>query len=381
MMAIRHFDVAVLGGGAAGCPVAWFLARAGLRVCVVEPGVAGGGGASSMTGGIVRAYDPDPALMQLSLRGVSLFAEWERHGLPGPSPLKRTGFHYLVAPENIEAAAAGAQWLEEKGYPVMRRLPASCLQELPFLRPDHPAPLALHEPMGGHGNARLTCQQLVRSLVDMGGTVLENAGSDIRLERAPHGWNIVLPHGTLRASIAVVAAGQATRDYLPQLPVFVRSIPLVRMQGATVTPLVDECNQTYFVPAGDGTFFCGSKCNTDLPHAAPVTDLPAVSRAMVEDARMRAAGVLHAGISPQPLGAIAGYDLYSANLRPQIGFAAEGLFTLAAFSGRGFKYCLAAGEAAANLVCEALGRTAPYAHACSLDAVAPQSCQPELEHA
>jgi glycine/D-amino acid oxidase-like deaminating enzyme len=373
-MAGQQVDVAILGGGVAGGATAYFLARAGLHVCVVDPGVMGGRGASSLTGGIVRAYDPDPVLTQLCARGVRLYNAWEAHGFPGTSPLRRTGCYYFVSDTQADAALRGVQQLTDMDYPVDTLGVQACVTRLPFLRPDHPAPFVLYEPLGGYGNARLTCQQLAGGVQATGSWVLENTGTDIALEASARRWAVRFAHGRVEAEVVVIAAGVASMRYVPDLAACVRTIPLARLHGATVIPLVDECHQTYFVPAGEGAFFCGSPRSLALSVEAAV---PAFAGEDLADARRRAEGVVGAEIALTALGGIAGYDLYSQRLRPQVGFLRElpGLFLVTAFSGRGYKCCLALGEAAANAICQALGKGTPYADACGLEGFEPLTVQ------
>jgi glycine/D-amino acid oxidase-like deaminating enzyme len=61
------FDVVIIGGGLVGVCAAYFIARAGHRVCVVEKGV-GGGEASGRCGGIISR---DVVIIQAALnRGL-----------------------------------------------------------------------------------------------------------------------------------------------------------------------------------------------------------------------------------------------------------------------------------------------------------------------
>ena len=75
-MPIDSADVVVIGGGVSGLSSAWFLARAGKDVVVVEKGVVGGE-ASGRNGGMISERVDEPPLIPLGVESVRL---WENAG-------------------------------------------------------------------------------------------------------------------------------------------------------------------------------------------------------------------------------------------------------------------------------------------------------------
>ena len=78
---MSHPDVIVIGAGSVGVPVAWSLARAGVRTLVFDGGASAGQGANKAAIGGVRATHADPAKIRTGRESLRVFATWEaEHG-------------------------------------------------------------------------------------------------------------------------------------------------------------------------------------------------------------------------------------------------------------------------------------------------------------
>jgi len=78
---VSHPDVIVIGAGSVGVPVAWSLARAGVRTLVFDGGASAGQGANKAAIGGVRATHADPAKIRTGRESLRVFATWEaEHG-------------------------------------------------------------------------------------------------------------------------------------------------------------------------------------------------------------------------------------------------------------------------------------------------------------
>jgi sarcosine oxidase, subunit beta len=78
---VSHPDVIVIGAGSVGVPVAWSLARVGLRPLVLDAGASAGQGANKAAIGGVRATHADPAKIRVGRESLRVFATWEsEHG-------------------------------------------------------------------------------------------------------------------------------------------------------------------------------------------------------------------------------------------------------------------------------------------------------------
>jgi sarcosine oxidase, subunit beta len=79
--AAAEFDAIVLGAGSVGNPTAYFLAREGLRVLVLDELASSGQGQNKAAIGGVRATHSDPAKIRLCQLSLEVFSRWkERTG-------------------------------------------------------------------------------------------------------------------------------------------------------------------------------------------------------------------------------------------------------------------------------------------------------------
>lgn len=104
-------DVVVVGGGIIGCAIAYYTARAGLGVTLLDQGEFGGGTSSRCDGNIL-AIDKDPGFdSQMSLVSQRLTAELAQE-LDDDFEYRAPG-SILVCESEAELAAA-AQWVERQ---------------------------------------------------------------------------------------------------------------------------------------------------------------------------------------------------------------------------------------------------------------------------
>src|SRR5262249_26027628 len=84
---------------------------------VLEAGAAPAHGATGASGGMVRAYDPDPAIVRLALPSVTRYADpgaWRSQ----TAPLHQVGAVTLAAPEYAAAFESAAAELRAAGWPA-----------------------------------------------------------------------------------------------------------------------------------------------------------------------------------------------------------------------------------------------------------------------
>ena len=74
---IPHYDVIIIGAGSIGAPTAFFLAKSGLKVLVIDMLPSVGQGSSKRAIGGIRATHSDPAKIRLCLRSIEIFSNWK----------------------------------------------------------------------------------------------------------------------------------------------------------------------------------------------------------------------------------------------------------------------------------------------------------------
>lgn len=340
------FDVVVVGAGVSGTSLAYMLLLQGLRVAVIEAGVVGAEGASALSGGIVRGYDPDPLLADLSAVGMALFQSWEALGLPGPSPYRESGCYWLSSERIAPPAAAGSS---------MHCGRLSDFPALDFIDPARAAVNVLFEPGGGYGCPRSFCAQLIAECRRRGALVLEHTRVE-RISRDSAGQLSVHCLATqLSTRQVALCTGSGLSAFLDIPGVFARSIPLLTVSSPALqlkAPLIDKDHATYFRPLSGHYFQCGSQRWALLQDSGPSLE------EIREDALERLFAVLGREVPVEVVSLGIAYDAYHPSFRPWLGHvdAAQEILLTSLYAGRGFKYALAGAVIGTRKIMQALGR-------------------------
>jgi sarcosine oxidase subunit beta len=77
MMSNPHYDVIIIGAGSVGAPAAFYMAKEGLRVLVVDRVPSVGQGSNKKAIGGIRATHSDPAKIRICLRSIEIFSTWK----------------------------------------------------------------------------------------------------------------------------------------------------------------------------------------------------------------------------------------------------------------------------------------------------------------
>ncbi|MFD4375617.1 NAD(P)/FAD-dependent oxidoreductase [Streptomyces sp. NPDC058486] len=278
-------DVVVVGAGITGAAVAHHLARRGASVVVLEQAPRPGAGATGASGGMVRAYDPDPETAALALAGLAVYRDASRWA-SGRAPLRAVGAVTVADPAEEAALRAAATRIGAAlGTPAhVVAGPAEAAGV------GLAGGIALVEPEAGWvAPAEVTADWLEQARAD--GAVVR-CGVRVRAVEARGGHPVVATDaGEVRAGAVVSAVGPWAADPVPGLrpaaPVRSRSIQVSVVGRHPGVPahatFVDLRTGLYAKPVGADRTLIG------MPHL--VWDAPVDARPDPAHARATAAAL------------------------------------------------------------------------------------------
>jgi sarcosine oxidase subunit beta len=191
-MSAQTADVAIVGGGLIGAWTAFFLARRGQRVTLIEKGVVGEQ-SSGVNFGNLRLQGRFPGQYPLSLRSQALWEDFE--ALIGEGcEFEQTGHLYLAYDEEEQAKLEGYATVSESyGLAIERVGPADLRRRWPWL--SERAVVATFSARDATANPRLATPAVARAAARQGATILENTRVTA-LDREGDGFSLTLADGS-----------------------------------------------------------------------------------------------------------------------------------------------------------------------------------------
>jgi glycine/D-amino acid oxidase-like deaminating enzyme len=200
-------DAVVIGAGIQGCASAYYLAKRGLKVVVLEKSRIAGQ-QSGRAWGFVRAMDRDPAETPLMIAGLKLWQgleaelgqdiEWRQEG------------NLFLARDDAELARFEIGAARDRIFGIDAKVISS--QEVSALIPGlvDPGPGALWGPKEGQAEPRKVSPALARKATELGALFFEGCGA-IGIDRqAGAVCAVVSEAGTIRTRSVVLAAGASS---------------------------------------------------------------------------------------------------------------------------------------------------------------------------
>ena len=203
-------SVVVIGGGVTGLSAAWWLARSGVEVLVLDKGVVGWEASGRNGGGATHYQSP-------------LFHEEQRlwpqmdELLGYSTEYRRERLILAVTPEQLHHYYYMADMHGELGYKV-DKLDAQEIRKLVPLAGDN-ALGGIHVYFGGHANPQRTVQAYAWALQDLGGRILQHAPAMRIVTEGGKVTAVETPRGTFGCDSLVIAAGPQTGLMLDQIGV------------------------------------------------------------------------------------------------------------------------------------------------------------------
>lgn len=366
--------VAVIGTGAIGSAVAWRLALRGAQVHAFDrwPVPHHRGASAGQTRRFATISMADPELTPLVQHAERL---WHELAAASGRPLFQHTGGLIIGPENsggIRSALANCQrWglshrLLDTGE-LSRRYPQHAVAD---------GDVAIEDPTTGVLRPELAILAAVESARGRG-AVLRDSGPVHAIHPDRTGVTIVTSQGRLRVDAAIVAPGAWAASLLTEPPFadIGRGLTARRLAQTWFAPAhadaytaesfpvfervgLPDSASLYGFPTQDGaTVKIGVKTRPHPELTDPATPDPHLSD---DHAREIAAAICRylPGLHPHPVAVSMHVEGYTADSAPILGLLPEypHVAVAAGFSGAGFKYATATGDALADLIID--GQTA-----------------------
>ena len=206
-MPMDSADVVVIGGGVSGLTSAYFLAKAGRDVVVVEKGIVGGE-ASGRNGGMVSERVDEPALIPMAVEAIKIWATLDAE-LGYPTEFTQQG-RLQVAVTEPEMGDLYAERDEAMRHGLRAEMvePSQIRGMIPGITERTLGGLFFAN--GGHANSQLTVQALAWAFQDLGGRLYQHtAVTGLRVDGG-RVTSVETTAGDIAADMVVGAAGPQT---------------------------------------------------------------------------------------------------------------------------------------------------------------------------
>lgn len=318
-------DVAIVGAGLFGSSLAVALAREGMRVELHDKSTPASGD-TGRSFGMVRAHYSNEVTVRLAKRGIELLAADKRSGYV------RTGYMLPVAEHDRAACEANVELGQSLGVNTALVEPDDVAMLEPALL-THGIAAAAYEPDSG--------------LVDPGRMTLAWFADAVELGVDAHLGHEVTRIDDLDAETVVVAAGGWSKRLLPELPIELHRIDILRVTPLLVGMVVSDTVTNVVVRPGIGDIawavaYSQPETYADRDDAPehPGPEYPQVVRRALEE-RYRDGG--HQSWVDGWTGV---YDA-TPDWNPVVGFVRDGVYAIAGMSGHGLKLAPAIAECVA----------------------------------
>jgi sarcosine oxidase, subunit beta len=348
--------VVVIGGGLMGTASAYYLARRGIKVTLIDRMKVGQGATVASFGNIRRQGRYLPQL-PLAHRSRAL---WGRlaDDLGVDVEFRATG-HLRLIFDNAGLAdmRAFAEAARPWGLDIAELTPAEIARRFPGLGPD--AIAASLSPEDGAANPRLIAPAFAAAAARRGAEIFEE--TTIReIIQGPEGFNILTSRGIIGGDLLLNTAGAwggriAERFHEP-VPIagFGPQMGVTEPLPHRILPVVgiwarEKAENVYFrqVERGNVVFGGGARVKVDLDPGHAKVD-PALTRAQIP-ALLRLCPAL---ASASIIRSWSGCEGYIADMLPVMGASGTtpGLFHAFGFCGHGFQLGPGVGDAMAELI-------------------------------
>lgn len=206
-----NFDVIIIGAGSIGTPAAFFLAKAGLKVLVVDKEASVGQASNKRAIGGVRATHSDPAKINLCLRSIEIFSTWhEQYG--DNIEWQQSGYSFVAYREEEKETLVELIQIQKKfGLNVDWYDQKALLEIVPDLNPEGLLG-GTFSPEDGNCSSLLATHAFYRQAVKLGVTFYFNKAVEKLLVTGNQVTGIKTSSGEYHAKIVINAAGAWAKE-------------------------------------------------------------------------------------------------------------------------------------------------------------------------
>ena len=353
-------DIVVVGGGVIGTSAALHLALMGAgKIMLVERGHLAGG-ASGLSGAMVREHYLHPVLVRMAMESRTIFENFAEV-IGGDAGYKQTGRLQLFPGHDEPAVRANVAMNRDLGVNIETLAPSDATRIVPQLDTDGFA-LCAYEPDAGYADPVATTYAYAQRARSLGVQVLTQTPVTGLVASGGRITAVETTNGRIDTGAVIVAAGSRTNRVVGPVA---ESLPIVaaRVQMAHFgrppelqslrAIVIDRSTGAYFrEDAGRGTLV-GAEGPEDLVEIENPDDIPLnADHDMIASLWRRAAlRIPGFGAATCRGGYSAHYDMTpDANPILDQSPTVAGLFWAAGFSGHGFKLSPVIGRMVAELV-------------------------------
>jgi glycine/D-amino acid oxidase-like deaminating enzyme len=345
-------DFIIVGAGISGAATAYYLARKGARVLLLERAEAASGG-TGKSAAIIRQSYSTPLLVRLARDSIRLL-EGMKDELGRDGGFVRAGYCFVLSQEMLEPARRNLAMQRDLGVANEWRDGAGFPEHLPELNPDGVA-ATVYEPHGGYADPVQATEAYRLGYCALGGEYRSRTPVRRLLREGDRVMGVETDGGAIRGGVVVNAAGPWAKPLAEsiRLPLPLRSVreqdTVWQVPAGRRVPKVSISNGVdaiYFRPLGQNRFIIGRGFPKDYVDVDPYNFKLTVDEEFVFDVQARVERRFPAFAGMRLLeGYAALYDV-TPDWYPLVGprSGIDGYVDLCGGSGHGFKIAPAIGR-------------------------------------
>ncbi|MEE9198479.1 MAG: FAD-dependent oxidoreductase, partial [Dehalococcoidia bacterium] len=200
-------DVVVIGAGVSGLSSAYFLAKRGVDVVVVEKGIVGSE-ASGRNGGMISERIGEPPVVPIAVESLKLWSTLEEE-LGYPTEFVHEGrLHVALTEEDMDEVFAERDEAQTFGVKADMVDPSAVRDMIPGISERIVG--GAFFPNGGHGNTQRTVQAFAWAVRDRGGRIYQHTAVTGIKVKSGKVTSVETTAGAIDAGVVVSAAGPQT---------------------------------------------------------------------------------------------------------------------------------------------------------------------------